>query len=88
MSSHRTTVVHWVTEYGEQRSYVSDPHGNKTGAQNAYMRGRTEPHRSMPAIILDVTLRPMGVAIWRCYDGPEGDRYTVERVWWLNKNIN
>lgn len=37
---------------------------------------------NLPAVILDVTFRPMGICIWRCLDGLEGDRFTQERVWW------
>lgn len=43
---------------------------------------------TLPVIILDVTFRPMGLAIWRCYDGVDGDRFTIERKWWKSRHIN
>lgn len=46
-----------------------------------YVNGQGVPHYPLPVIILDVTPRPMGLAIWRCYDGKEGDRFTIERKW-------
>lgn len=73
-------VPQLITHVGDSGVIVKPP---MCLAKLDYLIGQTPPRYPVPAIILDTTIRPMGVAIWRCYDGLDGDRYTKEFVHWF-----
>lgn len=54
----------------------------------AYILGFHEPNFPLPAIIYDVLIRPLGVAITRDWDGPDGNRFSFEREWFFSKELN
>lgn len=83
LAFNRVWSVRRVLKARERYTYGADSVGG-----TLYEYGELPPNHSVPAIILDVTLRPMGTAIWRCYDGIEGDRFTIECKWWKGTHIN
>jgi hypothetical protein len=81
-----TVLIYCYSMFGlrQRDCLVSDGKGGLLKIDNDYACGYEPPHYPVPAIVYDVTPRPLGVALWRCYDGIEGDRFTMERAWMTN----